>query len=236
MDLTAEMQIDANSEASLSIEERRLARQSREWESTRDISKRIQREVRAVARAKRRSRIDCILKEFRGLRYITGIKANNKKTMFASMLDRDGKVCTDREDIANVFADFYEDLYKRREHVQTIRANNTEHTAEVVEPISVNELRERLKTMAKKKAADTKGVVVELLKAGSTKLLESMAAVFNDILDPGADVPSVWKETTLKVLFKKGTLERQRIIGRLPYYRFCIRCSARWSVPECSVP
>ena len=77
-------------------------------------------------------------------------------------------------------------------------------TGDVVSSISAEEVREQLKTMARKMAADTSGVVVELIKAGSNALIETIAAVFSDVLDPKGDAPTVWKETRLKVLIKKG--------------------------------
>jgi len=58
--------------------------------------------------------------------------------------------------------------------------------------------------MKKRKSPDCRGVVAELLKCSCTYLLQMVADVFTDILQPKSEVPAYWKETRLKVLFKKG--------------------------------
>ena len=58
--------------------------------------------------------------------------------------------------------------------------------------------------MANGKALDQKGVVAELLKQSGDAFLGVVAGVFTDVLKPGAAVPEYWKDTQLKVLFKKG--------------------------------
>ena len=58
--------------------------------------------------------------------------------------------------------------------------------------------------MANRKSADTRGVVVELLKHSSEHMLDIIAQLFTDVLRMDAETPESWKETRLKVLFKKG--------------------------------
>ena len=96
------------------ISERRLARQRGQREDIKAVSKSIQREVRAVARARSAARIGKIMEEFKGLKFVAGIKNKNKKNIMTSMIDKEGNTCTDRVEIANVFAEFYEDLYRKR--------------------------------------------------------------------------------------------------------------------------
>ena len=71
-------------------------------------------------------------------------------------------------------------------------------------PITANELRGQLQKTANGKSADSKGVVMELLKHSGDDFLEIVAQVFTDILDPVSEIPEYWKQTRLKVLFKKG--------------------------------
>ena len=83
------------------------------------------------------------------------------------MQDNNGTLCSNRSDIANVFAQFYEELYRLRstDEQQTQNAESTDKTGqtqnvestdktkkEIVEPITVEELRAQLKVMANKKA------------------------------------------------------------------------------------
>ena len=58
--------------------------------------------------------------------------------------------------------------------------------------------------MSRRKASDTNGLVAELLKDGGIAIREILAQVFTDILNPESSIPSYWKQTRLKVLFKQG--------------------------------
>ena len=73
--------------------------------------------------------------------------------------------------------------------------------------------------MKKRKAADSRGIVVELLQCGGEELFELIAEIFTDVLQPQAEVPSNWKETRLKVRMKKGDAqlpENYRPIAIIP--------------------
>ena len=70
--------------------------------------------------------------------------------------------------------------------------------------ITPDEIGRALKKMAKRKAADHKGIVIEMLQQGGPLLKERIADLFTDILQADGMTPEYWKETRLKVLFKKG--------------------------------
>eukprot|EP00973_Karenia_brevis_P016819 2305128-Karenia_brevis.AAC.1 len=79
-----------------------------------NISKLIKKELRRSRRKIQDERIEHLIEEFKGLRKITHIKLGRKKTLISSMMNSRNVKCTDRASIANVFADFYEELYKAR--------------------------------------------------------------------------------------------------------------------------
>jgi hypothetical protein len=185
------------------IQERRQARAQRDRPSERMISKSIQKEYRAIVKARRQFKISKILSEFRGLKYIAGIKDNGKRTYIGSVVDSQGVLKEERQDVADVFADFYAALYKDDGTTHSIPTPEVDPCAPDLK-VSVGELRTQLKAMSNGKCPDTRGVVAELLKHASDSMLEIIAATFNDILKVDADTPEYWKETRLKVLFKKG--------------------------------
>ena len=85
--------------------------------------------------------------------------------------------------------------------------------------ISEGEIRKQLEKMARKKAADGSGVVVEMLQAGGEELLEAIAETYNELMKEDAMVPSDWMMTRLIVIFKKGDQsmpENYRPIAILP--------------------
>jgi len=183
------------------ISQRKSARVRRDKISERTTSKLIQKEMKAMLQARKRTKIESILEQFRGLKYITGIKKNGKQMIVGSVLDSCGQERTDRQEIVDVFADFYADLYACRTADTSFCLPELE---EEVVAISATEVKDQLKSMSNKKSPDSNGVVAELLKQGSDKLIENIATLFSDILNPAAVVPEYWKQTRLKVLFKKG--------------------------------
>ena len=80
------------------------------------------------------------------------------------------------------------------------------------------EVKTQLRFMAKGKAGDNAGLVVEMLQSSSDAFMEAMADMFNDILST-ATTPAAWKHSRVKVLFKKGDAkmpENYRPITLLP--------------------
>eukprot|EP00973_Karenia_brevis_P025527 3522676-Karenia_brevis.AAC.1 len=68
------------------------------------ISKEIQKEMKAIKRLERRTKIDNIIRQFQGLKQISGIKSRRDKTLITSMTTKDGDTATDRQSIADIFA------------------------------------------------------------------------------------------------------------------------------------
>lgn len=58
--------------------------------------------------------------------------------------------------------------------------------------------------MTKGKAGDQAGLVVEMVQKGSTNLLHALALLFAEILSGRAQPPSIWKQSFITILFKKG--------------------------------
>ena len=119
-----------------------------------------------------------------------------------------GKVTYGRREMANVFADFYHDLYARRESDQPERLRRQAETStkdsETILPFSMEELGTGLKQLKNGKSADVVGVAAEMLKNGGCSLQAALLNLYNDIIKPGAVAPQAWKQTQLKVLFKSG--------------------------------
>ena len=155
-----------------------------------------------VANAVKTAKVCQVLEEFKDLGQIAEIKRKGKKGCISSIVDKDGKEVSDTKDIAEVFADFYEALYK--EDSEKVYDYKVQGEGMEVSPITPKEVRSQLKKMKKSKAADDAGIVCELLCEGSETLIETIADMFTSILQPGATLPPSWKSSSIRVLFKKG--------------------------------
>ena len=85
------------------ITRRREARRAGNKQDVRDSSKLIQKEIRAIARARKSARVSKVLEEFQDLQRIAGIRRNGKRSCMTSVLDADGVEKTEAEDIAEFF-------------------------------------------------------------------------------------------------------------------------------------
>ena len=54
------------------------------------ISKSVQKEPRAVARARKSARVTKILEEFKDLQRMADVRGNGKKSCIGSVMDKDG--------------------------------------------------------------------------------------------------------------------------------------------------
>ena len=168
------------------------------------LTKLIRREVRAVKRATRRSEIESILKEYRGLQKISGIKSYKVKDLIPSMTSADGQTQHNRQSIADVFATFYEQLYKDSDkHNDTTQTHN-ENNDDRIPAFTAQELGKALGQLKTGKAADSNGIVAEMLKAGGHTLREVLLNLYNAITQPSSPSPNNWHHTIIKVLHKSG--------------------------------
>lgn len=102
------------------------------------------------------------------------------------------------------FANFYEALYATRRIDEVIKTDMTSRECVPVQPITADEVRACLSKMAKCKAGDEQGNVVEMLQKGGDHLMQVLVELFDDILDPASIPPEQWRMAKLIVLFKKG--------------------------------
>ena len=163
-------------------------------------SRRIKKEIRAIQRLERRSQISKILSEYRNLKSIAGIKSQKKKELICSMVSATGEEVYDRCSIANVFADFYEELYEDKHKSQ----NATQGSVDNVEAFTLSELCTALKQLKRGKAPDASSICAEMLQSGGSNLRNTILTCFNEIIKPQGDTPLEWRKTLIKVLHKSG--------------------------------
>ena len=92
-----------------------------------------------------------------------------KRKLIVQMMDKDGQCQTDRKAIADIFGDFYEQLYSFAEQPRS------DITGEVssLPPFTMNELVQAVKGLKRNTCADEAGIRAEMLKEGGRHLLEN---------------------------------------------------------------
>ena len=113
--------------------------------------------------------------------------------------DQSGITQTDQASISEVFAQFYEHLY--RDTTVPIEPPLKEAANEGV---TEAELRQALRQLKGGKTGADDGLVAEMLKTGHAHLVCVIAEFFSQILNGALEPPEEWKLTKFRVLFKKG--------------------------------
>ena len=175
------------------------------------ISKRIKKEIRRLNTLRRQQRIETILETYRCLNHISSIKSSRHKSLIAEMTTTTGRKVNDRQEIANVFADFYENLYARRQdttntttYAPSQRRSNANSTAQPIPPFTCDELDRALRHLRNGKSCDTTGIIAEMIKQGNDALHQHLLQLYNDILKPDAIPPQQWRHTTITIIYKSG--------------------------------
>ena len=167
------------------------------------ICKETQKLARKRARHRKTFKIQQILGEFRGLSKISAIKGAAATSKISAMTNCTGEVVEDAQSIADVFASFYETLYRSQSQEPAMLSANVASDLSI-EAISLPELVQALKGMNRDRAKDESGIIAEMLKDGSSHLLETMLELFNDVVAFKCLPPAQWKRSKLVVIFKKG--------------------------------
>ena len=154
----------------------------------------IQKCIRKDLRKRKQELIGARLAEFKGLKQLGNIRAIGRKALLQSVFDKKGELQHGRKDIVDVFADFYEDLYAAREGADMLDGSWREGSCEEVSRFAIEEMVLQLKKMARNKASDDAGLVIEMVQHGSHALLQTILDIFNDIIKPVPQAPQVWRK------------------------------------------
>ena len=112
-----------------------------------ELSKSISKSIRKDLRKRHDEIIGRLIDEFVGLKKIGNIRNNGKRTQISSIKNSAGTIVYDKQDIADVFADFYDALYSSKSEkmeeeaaLQCIAGDGA-----AVSRITVAEIRQQLK-------------------------------------------------------------------------------------------
>ena len=204
------VRIDGESERSVKIvdliAERRALPHS-ESAARAKVSKVIMKEIKLKRREEAESKIQNLLSKFAGLNAVSGIKSRRRKLLITEMTDEAGSKVDTRKGIADIFAQFYGELYESKLDENLGGSDSEERHApqpSEITPFSMQELTDVLRSLKRNKGKDSKGIVAEMYKHGGLKLKTLMLDTINQAAERNAVLPSEWKRTRISVLFKSG--------------------------------
>ena len=147
--------------------------------------------------------------------------------------DKHGTACRSKAEIAEVFADFYESLYKSRRPAQPACTHQASSNTASIPPFTLTELRAALRKMKPGKARDTSGIAAEMLKIECPVLQDLVLDLFNEVLS-SRSVPPVWRTSRLIVLFKKGDPKLPANYRPIANFAFAVQALQPHAVQACA--
>ena len=135
-------------------------------------------------RQRQQDALDQLAHKGSGLRKVNALFSKTRgRDIITSVQDEARNPKTDPQDIGEVFAYFYEQLYKEDLASTTMGPTLDENPGETGHaPVTVDELRLALRRLKNRKTGAEDGLVAEMLKSGHVGLLVALTDVFNDIL------------------------------------------------------
>ena len=139
--------------------------------------------------------------DLKGLKHIAGTKTCKRKSLITQMTDANGTDHSDRQTIADIFAEFYQKLYASRigQHEPLSLGS-----CQDVPKFTRMELETAIKGLKNGRARDGAGVFAELLKTGGPKLVDLLLDSYNQAISASAMPSQSWKFSTVSVLHKSG--------------------------------
>ncbi len=166
-----------------------------------EIVKTVRKMRRTRSRKRRREQIETILESGKGPKQIT--KLNSKKTRINQMRKKDGNLTTDRKEILNICADFYQDLYNSTKTESKMEIKNKSVDETELPTITAREVETAIKQMKENKAPGLDDLASDIFKIGGEEININLVKLYNHILREKR-IPMKWKEAKIIILHKKG--------------------------------
>ena len=167
-----------------------------------EIIKTVRKKRRQRTRKRKHENILKILQSGKGPRTI--MRQDTKKARICQLKHKDGTLTSDRSEILDICADFYQDLYNttKPQSKNTTRDSKVCEEEEAIPPILQKEVRHAIKQMKDNKAPGIDGLTSDIIKAGGDVAVDQLTKLYNQILHT-KKIPQSWKEAKIILLHKK---------------------------------
>lgn len=168
----------------------------------RDITKAIRNDIRTH----NTEMITKTIEDNRSLKVLRQRLSKGKKGI-CKIRNKEGKITTAKNEIKEIIEEFYRDLYATskenttRDPIPKVMNQGSEEIPE----ITTYEIQKSIAEMKNNKSPGDDEVVIEAIKLGGAKLLESLKVLFNECLIQGK-TPHKWNNANITLIHKKGDI------------------------------
>ena len=125
--------------------------------------------------------------------------------LLSNLKNKQGRVTSDRKEMAKIVTDFYRDLYSdsRPSSEHQNQWHSKLSNTSILPPFSTSEVEKAISSLKNGKAPGPDGITNEMLKTFSATIAHPLTQIFNCSLSSGTP-PSQWCHSEIILLFKKG--------------------------------
>ena len=144
-----------------------------------------------------------------------------------------------RQGIANIFEEFYEELYKGEDeqddegkytHIDQENADPSQN--ETIPEFTTEEIQAAIDRLKKGKAKDSNGIRAEQFKICSDDTKVKIRTIFNEIVQQEDFEPNRWRKIRIQVIYKRVTGKILGTTFRYVAYRFISSCLRQICIRE----
>ena len=117
------------------------------------------------------------------------------------MKQKNGNITNNRQEILNVRADFYQELYSSKSSESEPDIISPDQSA--IPQVTVREVEVAIKEMKDNKAPGTDDITSDIIKIGGAGIIKELTKLYNQIMEEKR-IPVCWKEAKIILLHKKG--------------------------------
>ena len=132
----------------------------------------------------------------------------------SAMVNKEGKECYEREEIREIFQDFYQELFQKEEPINETEKKAMEITENVFlnimeeaekpkrkEQIDEETVKKCLRELKNKSSLDYNNISNKILKNAGKDMIDSLTIIFKEI-DNSNHIPTAWEDMIIKSIYK----------------------------------
>ena len=140
------------------------------------LHKEVRERRRKRARRRKIANVIRLVEKGKGIKHEIQEK---KKKKISAMRSKDGTITSERGEILNICADFYQDLYSSKKQIDSLKVYSN---IDDVLPVLSTEVKNASKQMKNQKAPDLDSIISDLLKIAGESAVNEITELFNLIL------------------------------------------------------
>ncbi|XP_050465081.1 uncharacterized protein LOC126858648 [Cataglyphis hispanica] len=170
------------------------------------LNKNISKAVRKDIRKYNTDEIIRVIEKNKGIKILNKNLYDTKRSV-CRLMDQQGNVTSNKEEILKVVEHFYKTLYRERnleeEHARIPHIQN--QGSEDIPEVTISEVENTLASMKNNRAPGEDQIIIEAIKVSGKSMMCALQKLFNACISKGI-TPTQWNNAVIILIHKKGDI------------------------------